>query len=62
MENKERNKQINDWKRKNVRRVLLEVSREQEQDILEKLESQKSMNAYIKDLIRQDIAKDQKKR
>jgi len=62
MENKERNKQINDWKRKNVRRVLLEVSREQEQDILEKLESQKSMNAYIKDLIRQDIAKDKEKR
>jgi len=62
MENKERNKQINDWKRKNVRRVLLEISKEQEQDILEKLESQKSMNAYIKDLIRQDIAKDKEKR
>mgnify|MGYP002516485343 FL=1 len=62
MEKEERNKQINDWKRKNVRRVLLEISKEQEQDILEKLESQKSMNAYIKDLIRQDIAKDKEKR
>lgn len=62
MEKEERNKQINDWKRKNVRRVLLEISKEQEQDILKKLESQKSMNAYIKDLIRQDIAKDKEKR
>ena len=62
MEKEEHYKLITEWKKKNVRRIQLEVSREQEQDILEKLESQKSMNAYIKDLIRQDIAKDKEKR
>ncbi len=62
MEKEEHYKLITEWKKKNVRRIQLEVSREQEQDILEKLESQKSMNAYIKDLIRQDIAKEKEKK
>lgn len=55
MEKKEHYKYINDWKRKNAKRIAFDISKEKDPDIIEMLEKQTSMSAYIKDLIRQDI-------
>lgn len=51
-------KYIDKYNRENYRRFALKVSIKNDADIIEKLESKESINAYIRDLIRADIEKD----
>lgn len=46
---------------KNSRFYGLKLSRNTDRDLIERLEAQESIQAYIKDLIRKDIEKDRKK-
>ena len=48
----------NEWIKKNTRLVAIKLSRLSDTDIIDRLESQDSMQGYIKRLIREDIAKD----
>jgi len=47
------------WVRENTRRVVMQLQRRTDADILEKLESVPSKQGYIKRLIREDIAREQ---
>ena len=44
-----------EYDRKNTRRIDLKLNRKTDADVIEKLEDQPSMQAYIKHLIREDI-------
>lgn len=48
---------ISDYKKKNVRRILLEFRKDTEQDLIEHLDNQPSKNEYIRQLIRKDMSK-----
>ena len=47
----------NKYKKKTYKRYLLQVRKDTQSDIIEKLESVKSKNAYILSLIRNDLKK-----
>jgi hypothetical protein len=46
------------WRKKNQRRIVLYLSRISENDIIEWIESQPSMQGAIKDLIRKEIERE----
>lgn len=46
-----------DYIRDHLRQIMVKISKEKEADLIEWLESKESMQAYIKDLIRQDMEK-----
>lgn len=46
--------------RGNIRRFTLKCVRSTDKDIIEKLESEDNMQGYLKNLIREDIARNQK--
>ena len=43
------------WDKENIRRFVLKVAKNTENDILAKLEAQENISGYIKNLIREDI-------
>lgn len=49
-----------DWVRRNVRRFMAAFSDLTDADIIERLESQENKQGYIKQLIREDIARERK--
>lgn len=64
MRKKATNKQkayIADYNKENYRRISLKLHRTLEPDLIEYLESKENLNGYIKDLIRQDMAKQSNK-
>lgn len=46
---------INEWKRKNVLRINLQLNRTYDKDIIEHLQTVGSRNDYIRQLIRKDM-------
>lgn len=48
-------KKYDEKRTEKFRMVMLKLNRETDSDILEKLESQSSMQGYIKNLIRRDL-------
>lgn len=50
-------KYITEYKKKNVRRILLEFRKDSEADLIQHLDSQPSKNDYIRQLIRKDMQK-----
>ncbi len=48
-------KYIADYKKKNIRRILLEFRKDSEADLIQHLDSQPSKNDYIRKLIRNDM-------
>jgi len=45
------------YDQKTARRIMLKLNKNTDADVIEKLESESSMQGYIKRLIREDIAK-----
>ena len=48
---------VNNYRKRNTTSILLRLFNNTEGDIIAKLESVENKNGYIKELIRQDIAK-----
>lgn len=48
---------ITEWQKKNVRQFTIRLNRKTDADILDELEKQKSVQGYIKELIREKINK-----
>ena len=56
--NEARAKANQKWEKANVKRLLVKLYLNTDKDILEKLETMKNKQGYIKQLIRKDIAED----
>lgn len=48
---------ITEWQKENVRQFTIRLNRKTDADILDELEKQKSVQGYIKELIREKINK-----
>lgn len=48
---------ISEYKKKNLRKILLEFRKDTEADLIEFLDSKPSKNDYIRQLIRKDMQK-----
>lgn len=48
---------ISEYKKKNIKRYLLEFRKDSESDLIEHLEKQPSKNNYVRELIRKDMQK-----
>lgn len=48
---------IDDWQKENVKRYTIKVNREKYPEVIDKLESVKSRQQYVIDLIKADISK-----
>ena len=46
------NKQIDEWQRKNVRRIVIKLNKRTDADILEQLDKEESVQGYIKKAVR----------
>lgn len=46
---------INEWKRKNVQRINLQLNKNTEKDIIDHLAAMPNRTEYIKELIRKDM-------
>lgn len=53
----EKNRVIERWQRENVVRITVKLNKHTDADILDKLETVKSKQGYIKALVRADINK-----
>lgn len=53
-------KYIAEYNRKNYRVVKIRLHREYDKDLIERLEKEKSMQGYIKNLIREDLKREEK--
>lgn len=54
----EQSKYVDEYRKQNIRRIAVNLSRIHDADILEHLERMENMQGYIKALIRADIEKD----
>lgn len=46
---------INDYKKVHYRRFLIQLHKEKDADVIQKLEEVPNKSAYVKDLIREDL-------
>lgn len=53
----ELNRRIDEWQRKNIKRVVVKLNRRTDADILETLEGKPSVQGYIKEAIREYMKK-----
>lgn len=53
----DKNKYMDEWKKTHVKRMSIALNRNTDRDIIEKLDTVKSKQGYIKDLIRADMKK-----
>lgn len=53
----EQMQKIAEWQKANVRQYIVRLNRNTEADLIDKLESEPSVQGYIKELIREDISK-----
>lgn len=53
----EQMQKIAEWQKANVRQYIVRLNRNTEADLIDKLESEPSVQGYIKSLIREDISK-----
>lgn len=61
MESRKETEYVLNWKKKNCKRINLDLNQTKEADVIEWLYSQYNMTRYIVDLIRKDMKKEKKK-
>lgn len=61
MKRKKETEYVAKWKKKNCKRINLDLNQTKEADVIEWLHSQYNMTRYIVDLIRKDMKKEKKK-
>lgn len=61
MKRKKETEYVANWKKKNCKRINLDLNQTKEADVIEWLYSQYNMTRYIVDLIRKDMKKEKKK-